>query len=155
MNIYHHHTIHLCRGCSGPRHSDAAPSETNAPRSRPSFLGALVDLARFGAVLSLVRATGGRPDEHPDGTDGGSTASLAGTAAKTAARDDRNERTPATATDLPSANAILALFSKAAREHEQGTDAADTADTPMDTKAPLSPFTAAFLNAFRDEPPRA
>lgn len=155
MNIYHHHTIHLCRACPCPschaHRSDAATPETNTPRSRPSFLGALADLARFAAMLSLVHVTGDRTGKHPGGTEEESKPSLAGSAVTPSAGDDRNESRSATVTELPSGNAILALFSQVAREHD-GTNTADSTGTSMDTEPPLSPLAAALIAAFRDGP---
>lgn len=129
MNIHHHHTIHICSACSCcPTHRGETSSEPGEPRPRSSILEALGNLARLAALISVLRATRDRSGNQ------------------TAVEQVPTEPiAPPTAAEPPSTDAILALFSQAAREH-------DSAPLSTEVKPPLSPLAAAFLAAFRDEP---
>lgn len=144
MNIHHRHTIHFCSACSCcpccPTHcaeTSSEPGKPGEPRRRSSILEALGSLARLAALISLLRATGDISG-NPTGADQVPTEPIA----------------PPTAAEPPSADAFLALFSQAAREHEHRVSTADDLRKPPATEAtpPLSPIAAAFIAALRDEP---
>jgi len=129
MNIHHHHTIHICSACSCcPTHRGETPSEPDALRPRTSILEALGNLARLAALISLLRATSDRSGHQIE-----------------AEQVPSEPIAPPTAAEPPSTDAILALFSQAARER-------DNAPPNAEIKPPMSPLAAAFLAAFRDEP---
>ncbi len=154
MNI-HHHPLHVCPACSCcpccHARREAAPSETEEPRSRLSFLETLGDLARVAAVLSLLHITRDRGDTPTArGGEQDSTVPLARPSAEMPARRDDKA---ADATEPLMADAFLALFSQAAREHDRSLSTTDARRSPIgaETKPPLSPLAAAFLAAFSDD----
>lgn len=159
MNIYHHHSIHFSSACAGcpccnTRCRNTTPSETEAPRSRPSFLSALAGVARFATMLSLLHVGGKRTAQEGDPAEQDSTAPLAGGTAETAAhRDDSHAATMTAPTTPTSTDALLALFSQGARtERDASTDVNGTSEV---AETPLSPLATAFLAAFRGAPTSA
>jgi hypothetical protein len=107
------------------------------PRARTSILEALGNLARLAAMFSLLRVTRDRSGNQTD-LEQVPTEPIA----------------PPTPAEPPSADAFLAVFSQAAREHEHRVSTADEHRVPNSTevKPPLSPLAAAFIAALRDEP---
>lgn len=143
MNIHHHHTIHICSECAGcscshARREDHEHSEPS--RSPVSFLGALGDLARVVATLSLLHVT----DEEVDRV--AAPESIASPIASEPAIT-----ATMTATDAARRETLRALFARAIERKEQ-TTSASTEGASEDSEVSLSPLAAAFLSVLRGEP---
>ena len=164
MNIYHHHTIQLATACaccpSGRPPGDAAPGEIEAPRSRPTLFGALVDLVQVAVVRSLLHATTDGSGMQPsDDAQDETTPVRAATVEAAASHADHGEKRvagPFVASENVSSNPLLAPFSRPAPDLEAvvtplvATRADRTRDA-MEAK-PLSPLVAALVAAFGESP---
>jgi len=138
MNIHHRHTIHVCSACSCcTTPCGTKQLEPEEPRPRFSILEALSNLARLAAMFSVLHFTRDRS---------GTQTEIEQAPAEAIVRP--------TATEPPSADALLALFAQAAREreHRLSTDGDHHAPPTTEVKPPLSPLAAAFIAALRDEP---